>query len=147
MFWPRRCLMSRKTLPSGSKDVKKVPEKIKKEGYCRESAAMDRPNRRTIENLFSDLLRNRLLEEHSSLHEEYKQLQREEDALEEYLLDNPKLKRIKKRRSEAWDKWYRFEREYRKRAVELKMEYQVKGLTPDVQSKMLKFIEDIKSCH
>lgn len=108
--------------------------------------ALEQPNRRTVENLFSDLLRGSMLQDHSSSHAEYKKVSAEEDELEEKLLNNPALKKLKVKRHRAWSRWNTEEREFKKRAIELKMEYQAKGLTPDVRKKILKLIEDIKSC-
>lgn len=111
-----------------------------------EPTPLDQPSRRTIDLFFSDLLRGRLLEEYSSAHAEYDKAREEERELEEALLDNPQLKRLKGKRKRAWNKWYDVERKFKQRVIELKLEYQVKGLTPDVKKKVIKLVEDIKSC-
>jgi hypothetical protein len=108
---------------------------------------IDVPSRRTVEQLFRDLIGyNSDLQEASSVHADYRRAEGEAESFKKKLLDNKKLKQLEAKEERLRDKWYEIERRFKRRAVELRMIYQSEGLTDRVKKELSKLVEDVRKC-
>jgi hypothetical protein len=104
---------------------------------------VDKPNRRTIEMLFSDLLSERSCED--PLYAAYQRLDTELEELKKRLLNVPAVKRLQRLERAAHDR-YSTRREFvRKRTTEVKRLYLAHGLTPTVMRAITQLLKDLKA--
>ncbi len=108
---------------------------------------IDLPSRRTVEQLFRSLLGwNSELQNASKAYAAYKAADKATEEFKEKLLDNPTLKKLEAKEKRLMWKWHDIERKFKKRAVELKMLYQARGLTREVKDEINNLVEDIRKC-
>lgn len=93
---------------------------------------IDKPTRRTIETLFRDMLRDYYRDDADPLHTKYRQCVEEEDVLEKKLLDNPKLKALKRKREKAYSEYYTAKTKLKQEVQRVQQLYLAKGLTKEV---------------
>lgn len=108
---------------------------------------LDKPNRRTVEQLFRELLTSSL-RERDELEAEYDKARDLERALEEHLLDNKRLKLLRKRRERAYVRLENKRRRIKDAVRPVKDLYLANGLTESVLAKinrMLVQVERIKA--
>ena len=98
---------------------------------------IDKPNRRTVEMLFCDLLRR---EDNDPLYAAYDKARCEVDSLKEKLLDNKRLKILKRRLEAAHSKWWDYRHSIGREVTRVKRLYLAKGLTPEVRKEIDKLL-------
>ncbi len=105
-------------------------------------AAIDKPTRRTVEMLFRDYLQDWNRRD-DPLEAAYNAARAKEDALEEKLLNNKKLKALKLARERAYSVMYGKRQKVKKLVYAVREQYLARGLTPAVHRQIIKMIETI----
>lgn len=101
---------------------------------------LDKPNRRTIEMLFRELLQRRH-DQDNPLDAKYDELRRQCDDLEAKLLDNAKLKRLNRLRDAAYLRSYKANREFTDRVKTVRNQYLAGGITNKLLAELTKLIK------
>lgn len=102
---------------------------------------INKPNRRTVEMLFSDLLRG---DRDDCRYRQYSKLCEELDDLKDKLLSCKKYMALERRRKAAYRKWDDVSTKRHEAVLSVKRMYLARGLTPAVQKAIDKLLEDIK---
>lgn len=113
---------------------------IREKEMPRLQTPLDQPTRRTIEALFRELLQ-RKNDPDNPLDAKYDELRRQYDDLEEKLLDNPKLKRLKRLRNQAYGVSYRKNREFMEKVKALRNQYFAHGITKKLLNELDQLIK------
>lgn len=106
---------------------------------------LDKPNRRTVEALLHSLLSYHEYDVSCPLHAIYREAEQATDALEKLLLDNPKLKALKRKEQAAYSAYYAKRNRVREEAKRVRDLYQARGLTKYVLSELNALVNKIHS--
>lgn len=101
---------------------------------------IDRPTRRTIDELFKSLLYNR-----DRYDVEYDALSAQMRELEERLLDTPQMRALKRRKDAAWTKAKRRERRNAELVRAVRDKYLAYGLTPAVERAIKELVKKVNA--
>lgn len=105
-----------------------------------EPIPLDKPTRRTIETLFRDMLGSRY-DDTNPDYLEYRRLEEAEEQLEEKLLSNPKLVKLKKQKERMWNKYHSSNSKQKEQLKILHRKYLANGITKELITELNKLIK------